>query len=128
MYKKILIGIVFMGMLTILLGACAIVDTSTPTNTGPTVHMGGASFVQTSITISKGDMLTLVDDVAVVHIVLNGSWANGTPTPSSAPGAPVVNHTFAGNDSLAIGPFNTSGTFHYYCSIHTGMNLTIVVQ
>src|SRR5579863_7223873 len=127
MYKKLVIGIVFMGMLTILLGACAIVDTSV-SNSGPTVHMGGANFTPPSITISKGDMLTLVDDVAVVHIVLNGSWANSTPTPSSEAGAPVVNHTFAGNDSLAIGPFNTAGTFHYYCSVHPGMNLTVVVQ
>lgn len=127
MYKKIVIGIVLMGMFSVLLGACAIVDTSN-TNTGPTVHMGGATFLQSSITISKGDMLMLVDDIAVKHIVVNGSWANSTPTTSSETGAPVVNHTFVGSDSAAIGPFSIAGTFHYYCTIHTGMNLTVVVQ
>jgi plastocyanin len=127
MYKKIVIGIVLMGMFSLLLGACAIVDTSN-TNTVPTVHMGGATFLQSSITISKGDMLTLVDDVTAKHIVVNGSWANSTPTPSSQAGAPVVNHTFVGNDSAEIGPFNIAGTFHYFCTIHTGMNLKVVVQ
>ncbi len=27
-----------------------------------------------------------------------------------------------------IGPFTTAGIYHLYCSIHVGMNLTIVVQ
>ena len=30
--------------------------------------------------------------------------------------------------SLKIGPFTTAGIFHIYCTIHRGMNLTIVVQ
>ena len=27
-----------------------------------------------------------------------------------------------------IGPFNTAGTFHLYCTVHQGMNLTVIVQ
>jgi plastocyanin len=29
---------------------------------------------------------------------------------------------------VEIGPFTTTGVFHIYCTLHTGMNLTIVVQ
>jgi len=29
---------------------------------------------------------------------------------------------------VEIGPFTTTGVFHIYCTLHTGMNLTIVVE
>ena len=127
MYKKILFGLVLFGTITVLLAACAIVDTSTMPS-GPTVHMGAASFVQTSIAIHKGDSLNLVDDASATHIIVNGSWVNGTQKPAKESGAPTVNTTFNGNDSGSVGPFTTAGTFHLYCTIHQGMNLTVTVQ
>jgi plastocyanin len=127
MYKRILSGLVLFGAITVLLAACAIVDTSTM-STGPTVHMGGATFLQSSITIHKGDMLNLVDDSASPHIVVNGSWVGSTQKPAKESGAPTVNLSFNGNDSGAAGPFTTAGTFHLYCTIHQAMNLTVVVQ
>jgi len=30
--------------------------------------------------------------------------------------------------SVEIGPFTTAGIYHIYCSVHVGMNLTVVVQ
>jgi plastocyanin len=96
---------------------------------GTTVHMGTTNFLQPTITIPKGSMLTLVDDVAVPHILMNGMYdANGTPKPAKEPGAPTVNLNFAGNDTHTIGPFSTAGTFHIYCTIHVNMNLTIIVK
>jgi len=127
MYKRILFGFVLFGMITVLLTACAIVDTSTA-SAGPTVHMGGTTFVQSSITLHKGDMLNLVDDAPSTHIIVNGSWVGGTQKPATESGAPTVNKTFNGNDSGTVGPFNTAGTFHLYCTIHQGMNLTVIVQ
>ena len=95
----------------------------------PTVHMNGNNFAQSSITISKGQSLMLVDDASVVHIIANGSWSNGSAQPKQESGAPVVNNLqFNGNDSHTIGPFNTAGTYHLYCSVHPGMNLTVIVQ
>jgi hypothetical protein len=40
-------------------------------------------------------------------------------------GVPVVNNMqFSGSDgSQTIGPFNTIGTFHLYCSVHPGQRL-----
>lgn len=127
MYKRIVVGVTLFGLLTILLGACAIVDTSTPTNL-PTVRMGGSTFIQTSITIHKGDMLNLVDVAPSTHTITNGTWDGTTPKPAIESGAPTVNKTYLGNDSGAIGPFTTAGTFHLYCTIHPGMNLTVIVQ
>src|ERR1700680_1446105 len=101
----------------------------TPGGGGTTVHMGTTNFLQPSITIPKGAMLTLIDDVAVPHILMNGMYdANGTPKPAKEPGAPTVNVSYAGNDTHTIGPFTTAGTFHIYCTIHVNMNLTIIVK
>ena len=93
-----------------------------------TVHMGDTNFLQSSVTISKGGKVTLVDDSSVVHIIQNGSWNNGTAKPAKEAGAPTVQVNFQGNDTHTIGPFNTAGTFHVYCTVHPGMNLTITVQ
>jgi plastocyanin len=93
-----------------------------------TVHMGNTNFLQDSVTISKGGSVTLVDDMSVVHIIQNGSWDNGAAKPAKEPGAPTVQVSFQGNDTHDIGPFNTAGTFHVYCTVHPGMNLTIIVQ
>ena|ERR1051326_3809245 len=127
MYKRILFGLVLFGTITVLLAACAIVDTST-TASGPTVHMSGTNFTQSSITIHKGDMLNLVDDAASTHIIVNGSWVGSSQKPAKESGAPSVNVTFNGSDSSAIGPFTTAGTFHFYCTVHPGMNLAVTVQ
>jgi len=127
MYKKIFIGLLFFGLFSVLLAACAIRDTAA-TASGPSVHMGGTDFVQHTITLHKGDMLNLVDDAPSTHIIQNGFWVNGTAKPSTESGAPSVNVTYNGNDSAPIGPFNSAGTFHLYCTIHANMNLTVMVQ
>jgi plastocyanin len=127
MYKKLFIALAVFAAMTLLLASCAIVDTAAVSN-GPTVHMGGTDFVQNSITLRKGDMLNLVDDAPSPHVIVNGSWINGTAKPSVENGAPIVNKSFNGSDSGAVGPFNTAGTFHLYCTIHQNMNLTVIVK
>ncbi len=127
MYKRIVVSLTLFALLTILLGACAIVDTANNASL-PTVHMGGSIFIQTSISIHKGDSLNLVDDAPSTHVIVNGSWDGTTQKPAVENGAPMVNKTYTGNDSGAIGPFTTAGTFHLYCTVHPGMNLTVTVQ
>lgn len=126
MHKKLLIGLVLFGLFTILLAACGIRDTGT--TSGPTVHMGGTTFLQDKITVKKGEMLNVVDDASSTHIIVNGTWANGTAKPMAESGAPTINTTFNGLDSMPIGPFPTAGTFHLYCTIHQNMNLTVTVM
>lgn len=127
MSKKLLAGFAFLAILATILGACSIRDASSGPS-GPAVHMGGANFIQTTITINKGESVTLVNDVSVEHIITNGQWKNGTPDTAKESGAPAYNATFNGNDSGSLGPFTTSGTFHFYCTVHPGMNLTVTVK
>jgi len=101
---------------------------TTLTNGVPTVHMSAGNFDQPSITISKGSKLLLVDDVAVLHILANGSWQNSMPKPEKELGAPTVENVRVNGNRVELGPFATAGTYHIYCTIHPGMTLTIIVQ
>jgi plastocyanin len=115
----------------IFIGSLALPPTTTATaytNGVPTVHMSATSFSQTSVTIAKGSKLLLVDDTSVVHILANGSWQNGTAQKAQEPGAPVINNVQFNSNSVEVGPFTTAGTYHIYCIVHQGMNLTVIVQ
>lgn len=128
MFKKLCVLLVLWSVIALLLVACGTAD-PTASTTGNTVHMNDAQFVQASITIKKGERLTLIDDALTPHIIANGTWEQGTAHPAREPGAPQVKDVqINGNSSQTIGPFTTAGTFKLYCTIHSGMNLTVVVQ
>ena len=104
---------------------------SATTDTGgePTVHIGGAHFIQDIVLVPKGSRLRIVNDGSVEHILQNGRWsANGTAQTVAEPGAPAVHNVDIKGGDVEIGPFTTTGVFHIYCTLHTGMNLTIVVE
>jgi hypothetical protein len=86
--KKILLGLLLCGLLSTLIAACGVYDVSGKPS-GPRVHMGAADFLQPSVTIHQGDMLTLVDDATSNHIIKNGSWVKGVAKPGKEPGAPL---------------------------------------
>lgn len=128
MFKKLCVLLVLWSVITLLLVACGSVSSATNTAEN-VVHMNSMQFVQTSVTIKKGERLTLIDDASTPHIIANGTWENGTAHPAREPGAPLIKDVqIDGNSSQTIGPFSTAGTFKLYCTIHTGMNLTVVVQ
>lgn len=129
MLKKLFAGVLLLSLLAVLIAACGGSSGSPSTSNEPnTVHLTDSNFAQSSITLTKGSSLTLIDDAAVPHIILNGTWDNGTPKLVIENGAPTVNASFNGNDTHMVGPFNTAGTFHLYCTIHSNMNLTVIVQ
>jgi plastocyanin len=126
--KKLLVVLALCSFVTVLLAACT-TSTLSRTNSPTTVHMGDNDFVQHSITIKKGDTITLIDDTSATHIINNGKWdSNGNAEPLNEHGAPTVELQFQGNDTQQVGPFNATGTFQLYCTIHTNMNLTVIVQ
>lgn len=104
--------------------------TSSPGNVSNSVGLAATTFAKDSITIKKGESVTLVNQTATVHIISNGTWNGNTPAPKAEPGAPVVSNLMFSTDkqSHTIGPFDQTGTFHYYCTVHPGMNLTVIVQ
>ncbi len=127
--KKILSVVSLLVICAILLAACG-ANASATSNSGTViVQTGLTNFLQSSVTLSKGQSLQLVNTASDIHIISLGSWVNGTPQPATEPGAPQVhNEQLAANGTLTIGPFNTAGTYHLYCTIHPNMNLTVIVK
>ena len=127
MFKK-LFAILGLGcVITALLVACG----SSNASTGPNpVHMSGKNFAQNSVTIKKGESITLInDDLFGSHTIATGTWENSTARPAREAGEPEINDVkVGGNSSASIGPFTSAGTFKLYCTVHPGMNLTVIVQ
>jgi plastocyanin len=121
--KKLIILMAFMSCLTIILVACQ----SKP-DAPNTVHMDTDTFLKSAITIKKGDHVAMENDSSEVHIINNGSWISGSAIPKKEAAAPLVNETIQGGQNYNTPPFNIAGTYHLYCTVHPGMELTVVVQ
>ena len=79
--------------------------------------------------VPKGSNLLLINDNSIEHILANGMWtASGSVNATAESGAPILHNIDSKSGSIMIGPFTTAGVYHIYCTIHKGMNLTIVVQ
>ncbi len=133
--KKLIVLLAFCSIASFSLIACGSTDSTSSgsssgsAQTGNLVHMTTNQFAQASITLHKGESLTLIDDSSIPHIIANGTWKNGTDQTLQEEGAPQVSSVqIEGGSSASIGPFNTSGTFHMYCTIHQNMNLSVDVQ
>jgi plastocyanin len=138
--KKMISLLALLTAFTLLLAACGSSTTSTGSNSNTnstgsnasnqtvTVNTTSNNFAQPSVTLKKGDTLELVNQASDIHLISLGQWVNGQAKPENEPGAPSVqNVELAGNSSITIGPWNTPGTYHLYCTVHTGMNLTVNV-
>src|SRR5215469_3315031 len=129
MNKKFLFGLLSFALLTMLLGACKIIDASTlPKATE--VQMGSSQFIQQEVTIKKGESVNLVNQPSSNHVIANGQWANGAQeqkVEANSPTLPSSGVNVAASASLPLGPFPVAGDYHFYCNIHPGMNLTIHV-
>jgi plastocyanin len=141
--KLVVLALLFVALASMVLAACARPGSATnqavaqgggsssssnTTSAGNAVHMSDTNFLESTVTISKGSMLTLIDDTATPHIIQNGSWVDSNAQPSVEKGAPKVDQNFSGSDTHDVGPFTTAGTYKLYCTIHAGMNLTVTVK
>jgi plastocyanin len=103
--------------------------TSANTAGNPVAHMDNTVFIPPAVTIKTGESLTLTADTFVPHYISNGTWDNGTARPAREAGAPEVTELHInGNESAAIGPFTTAGTYQFYCTIHPKMNLAVTAE
>lgn len=127
--KKLIAVFALLSLVMVLVAACG-GGGSSSNGSSNTVHLAATNFAQSSITISKGSSITLVNDTSTTHIISNGMWNGNNAQPKTESGAPVASNIMftSSGDTKTIGPFNTAGTFHYYCSVHVGMNLIVVVQ
>ena len=98
-------------------------------NGEPVVHMAPDHFAQNVVLVPKGSKLLIVDDGSIEHVLQNGRWdTSGTAHPAAEPGAQAIRNVDITGGSREIGPFPVAGVYHLYCTLHQGMNLTIVVQ
>lgn len=129
-YKAVLTGAICLWIGAIMVGA--LVQPDPPlTALGPTtVSLQVGSFSQSSITLNKGDKLTLVDSGAYHHNLSMGRWVDGQPVLDNQPGAPALNNqeVNAPGATVVVGPFTIAGTFYLLCTIHHNMMLKIIVK
>jgi len=98
-------------------------------NGEPTVHMTPSTFAPNVVLAPTGSSLLIVADSSAKHILDYGRWdASGVAHPLAEPGAPALHDMVMTGGSMELGPFTAPGVYHIYCTIHQGMNVTIVVE
>jgi hypothetical protein len=125
----LVVGMVLVSLIVTATPQTGGVAVSRGPNGEPAVHMAPSNFVQNVVLVPTGSSLLIVDDSSAEHVLQYGTWdANGVPHSQVEPGAPPLQHEDMRGGSMELGPFLTAGVYHLYCTIHQGMNLTIVVE
>ena len=78
-----------------------------------TVQINNQIYSPNPATIKVGQQVNWKNNDSITHTATLEGMFNNVISPNSAQGAPVT--------------FNSAGTFNYHCTIHPGMNGTIVV-
>lgn len=128
-FRTALTGVICIWVGAVMVGALVQPDKPISTLVPNTVSLEVGSFSQTSISLAKGQNLTIVDSGAYHHNLSMGQWIDGQPVLQDQSGAPtLVNKDMnASGATIVIGPFNTAGTFYMLCSLHHNMQLKIIV-
>jgi plastocyanin len=122
----ITLGALLIGLIAQPEGVSGVASTTAGTET---VHLTSSTFAPNIIALHKGDTLTVVGDSPTPHILANGTWsASNQENPNAEAGAPTINNVQVNDNTVVLGPFTTPGTYHIFCTVHPGMNLTVIVQ
>ena len=90
--------------------------TPNPPSSTASVTLGAASFSPSSVTIARNGTVTWNNTSGVTH---NVTFAGATGAPSN-----IGDHSSGSNARS----FGMAGTFNYSCTLHGGMNGSVVVQ
>jgi plastocyanin len=82
---------------------------------GAEVSMEGIAFEPADVTVAVGDTVTWTNNDSVPHDVTADSFSSGEPGGMS--GGDTFEHTF-----------DEAGTFDYVCTVHPGMEGSVVVE
>jgi plastocyanin len=82
---------------------------------GAEVSMEGIAFQPAEVTVSAGDTVTWTNNDSVGHDVTADSFSSGEPGAMAS--GDMFDHTF-----------REAGTFDYVCTVHPGMEGTVVVE
>jgi plastocyanin len=92
------------------------------------VHLELLSFTPEELKVAAGTTVQWVDDNPIAHTITSGAYevgADGLRT-SEAPDGTFDGTVAATGDAFSF-TFSEPGTYPYYCSIHKGMNATVLV-
>jgi len=82
-------------------------------------------FSQDSVTLHRGQTLTLVNNSLFIHIIGPGHDGTLTPAPKGVPMTDRV--LMQTNDTYTTPAWNKPGTYWLTCSVHPEMNIKVVV-
>jgi plastocyanin len=82
---------------------------------GSEVSMEGIAFEPAEVTVAVGDTVTWTNNDSVAHDVTADSFSSGEP--GGMAGGDTFEHTF-----------EEAGSFDYVCTVHPGMDGTVVVE
>lgn len=119
-------GILFVipGLVAGIFVPTLIVDTPRPAPP-QSVGMTFMDFSVDTVTLHRGDRLTLVNSSRNIHAI--GPGQNGQVT-SPVPGEPLTGYRMLEtNGTYTTGPWMVPGKYYITCSVHPMMNLTVVV-
>ena len=88
---------------------------------GSSVPSNGKFFVPETLTVSKGTTVSWTNEDTTLHTVTSGSAESGNSGTEFDSSYLAAGKTFQH-------PFNTAGTFDYYCTLHPYMKGKVVVS
>lgn len=94
------------------------------------VQMNGNQFTPSSVTLTAGGKIVLLDTGYFQHTISYGAWVNGQPQFEKESNAPSVSHEDINGPgrTFETDNFETPGVYHLFCEHTPGMTLTIIVQ
>jgi hypothetical protein len=110
------------GLLAGLLIPAVVTPHAAPPNS---VGMVGTLFAKGTVWIHQGQDLTLFNNSTLVHVIGPG-WDQHVYSPQR--GNPVIGfHLMATDATYTTPPWTKVGKFTLTCTVHPGMNLTVIV-
>jgi plastocyanin len=97
---------------------------------GPTVSLKLLQFQPGQLTVKAGTTVTWVDDEPITHTVTSGAVTGVDPTSGLRSGQTPdgrFDQRLESKGATASYRFTEPGTYSYFCSIHQGMNASVVV-
>ena len=88
---------------------------------GSSVPSNGKSFVPDILTVPKGTTVTWTNGDSTLHTVTSGS-------PEAGNSGSEFDSSYLAAGKTFQHPFNTAGTFDYYCTLHPFMKGKVVVS
>ncbi|MGB8651986.1 MAG: plastocyanin/azurin family copper-binding protein [Mycobacteriales bacterium] len=97
---------------------------------GATVPMVFTEFKPTMFTIKAGQALTFVNHQSITHEIVGGSYQvdAGTGLRTSETDDKTFDLKVSQKGDTVEHVYDQPGTYHFFCTIHKGMNGTVVVQ